>query len=132
MVSPHDTLLEASRKMKSAGCGGLPVGTEKKLEGFITDRDIVVRACAAGEDPAQARVREYMSTRVRTCGDGDTVDDALEKMRANAVGRLVVTGGNDIVLGILSYGRIMRAREEERGDVFAGSPQQRDIPALPH
>ena len=114
MVSPDDTLTEASRKMQEANCGCLPVGTGDKIEGVITDRDIVIRALAEGEDPAEKRVREYMTAYIRACDENDTLADAAEKMNAHNVSRLLVVDGNNHICGILTFGRIIRSHSNER------------------
>ena len=59
-ISSEDSLYEASKKMKEANCGCLPVGTRDKLEGVITDRDIVTRCIAEGHNPADKKVWDYM------------------------------------------------------------------------
>ena len=108
MISPDETLRDASQKMKTTDCGVLPVGTQEKVDGIITDRDIVVRAIAEGDDPATAKVRDYMTKFVCSCGPEDTLEEAVEKMRDNKVSRLVVTDGDDKICGILSFGSILR------------------------
>src|SRR5690606_35834215 len=49
-ISPDATLMEAAQKMAQMDIGFLPIGSEAKdkLEGVITDRDIVIRAIAKG------------------------------------------------------------------------------------
>jgi CBS domain-containing protein len=112
MANPDDTLEEASRKMKENDCGYLPVGTEDKLAGVITDRDIVVRAIAGGADPVEEKVRDYMTTLVHSCHAEDTLAQAAETMHENNVSRLVVLDEKDKVCGILSFGRILRDHDD--------------------
>ena len=61
MVSPDATLKEAAAKMTEVDCGVLPVGTGSKVEGIITDRDIVVRAISKGKDPSRERASDFMT-----------------------------------------------------------------------
>lgn len=111
-VSPDDSLAEAARKMKEANCGCLPVGAANKPEGIITDRDIVVRAIAENLDPADEKVRDYMTYAVKTCKTGDTLAEAAEKMREHGVSRLIVTDGDDHAIGLISFGRILRNHDD--------------------
>jgi len=121
MVSPDDTLAEASKKMKSSNCGFLPVGKANKPEGVITDRDIVIRAIALGKDPAMTKVQDCMTEMVATCKNDDTLMDVASKMREHGVSRLVVLDRDNTMCGVLSFGRILRNHDdqEEVSDVVA-------------
>ncbi len=108
LIKPHMTLKEAAAKMRDVDCGVLPVGTEDRLQGMITDRDITVRAVAKGKDPEKERVGDYMTEHVYACNEEDTLEDAADKMRTHKVSRLVVKNKADKVTGILSFGGILR------------------------
>lgn len=119
LVSPSATLAEAARKMKDVDCGVLPVGTESRLEGIITDRDIVIRAVAQGKDPSKEKIADYMTDTVYACNEDDYLEDAADKMRAHKVSRLVVKNHAGHVTGVLSFGGILRknANAEEVANV---------------
>ena len=53
-VDATATLEAAAAMMSVLDVGPLPVRDGEKLVGLITDRDIIVRAVAAGLDPIQA------------------------------------------------------------------------------
>lgn len=108
LIKPDITLDEAARKMKDVDCGVLPVGTKDKLQGIITDRDIVIRALAKGKDPAKEKVKDYMTAKVYACNEDDFLEDAADKMRDHKVSRLVVKNHEGKVTGILSFGGILR------------------------
>ncbi|MBI3440214.1 MAG: CBS domain-containing protein [Proteobacteria bacterium] len=108
LISPTATLQQAAKKMESVNCGALPVGTENKLKGIITDRDIVIRALAQGRNPATEKVSGYMTEQVYACNENDTLEDASEKMHQHKVSRLVVRNHTGKVTGILSFGGILR------------------------
>jgi CBS domain-containing protein len=118
-AAPDDTLRQAAAKMKDVECGILPVGTKDKLQGIITDRDIVIRAIAKGKDPAKEKVKDYMSPQVYACNEEDYLEDAADKMRQNEVSRLVVKTKTGKISGILSFGGILRknANAEEVANV---------------
>lgn len=117
MISGDATLLEAAQKMKQLDCGVLPVGIADQAEGIITDRDIVVRAVANGDDPAIAIVRDYMTSELHTCREEDTLKDAAEAMKQNNVSRLVVCDADDRVTGILTFGHVLRSSEANDREV---------------
>ncbi len=127
-ISPDDSLYEASKKMKDAGCGCLAVGTRSKLEGVITDRDIVIRAIAEGRDPTEESVRDYMSPVVKVCRDNDTLAEAAKKMRDHRISRLVVMDNKGKPCGVLSFGKILRTHSdpEEMTEVIAFATGRKD------
>ena len=94
--------------MASLKCGVLPVGTPDKLEGIITDRDIVVEAVAKGKDPERELVRDHMTPEVCSCKEGDTLDRAAGLMRERGISRVLVEDENGKPSGILSFGSIIR------------------------
>src|SRR5689334_4388205 len=48
LARPEEPIREAARTMASIDSGALPVRAKNRLIGMITDRDIAVRAVAAG------------------------------------------------------------------------------------
>jgi CBS domain-containing protein len=57
-VGPDITLKDCAQTMKRRNVGVLPVIEGKKPIGVITDRDITLRAVAAGADVNKTKVRE--------------------------------------------------------------------------
>ncbi len=108
LIKPDATLYEAARKMKNVDCGILPVGTKEKLEGVITDRDIVIRAVSQGKDENKEMVKDHMTDAVYACNEDDYLEDAADKMRDHKVSRLVVKDHQGKVTGVLSFGGILR------------------------
>lgn len=119
LIDPEATLQEAAIKMQRANCGVLPVGEGNNLQGVITDRDIVIRAIAEGENPRQNKVGDHMTARVFFCKDTDSLAEAAKQMCEHRVSRLVVKDGSGRVCGILSFGCILRKDKniEEIGEV---------------
>lgn len=107
-VEPKASLYEAAAKMQFINCGMLPVGDENEVIGVITDRDIVIRALAASKNPASTTVSNCMTREIFACNENDSLNDAAEKMRAHKVSRLLVKNHKGKVVGILSFGGILR------------------------
>lgn len=63
IASPNQSISDAARMMAQLDTGMLPVGENDRLVGVITDRDIAVRAVAAGKLPSTP-VRDVMSAEV--------------------------------------------------------------------
>jgi CBS domain-containing protein len=97
-----ESLQAVARRMKELGVGALPVLERGALVGFVTDRDIVVRAVAAGEDPVHATVRSAMTPQAITCRDDDELPVAARRMEERAVRRLMVVDAKGELVGMLS------------------------------
>jgi CBS domain-containing protein len=61
IVQPDASIQEAAEKMHSLDIGALPVCDGRRLSGMITDRDITIRAVAAGRDPKTTLVRDCLT-----------------------------------------------------------------------
>ena len=113
------TVAEAASRMASEDFGALPVcNTEGRLQGVITDRDIVVKVIAAGLDPTSTRVGDIAGgTEVVTIGADDSAEEAIRTMKDHSVRRLPVIDGNDLV-GMVSQADIARALPDAKvGDL---------------
>lgn len=108
LISPDSTIEQAAQKMQDVNCGILPVGTKDKLEGMLTDRDIVLRAVSRDKDADDTLVRDIMTSRVFTCKEENSLQQAADEMVKHKVGRLVVLNQNGQATGILSFGGIIR------------------------
>jgi CBS domain-containing protein len=104
-ISPQETIQRAAQMMDELNVGAIPVLDGRKLVGMITDRDITVRATAAGRAPDSVRVGEVMSTDVRTCSPSQTVDEVLGQMGDVQIRRVpVIDQDSQQVVGIVSLG----------------------------
>jgi CBS domain-containing protein len=103
-VGPHDTVQRAAQLMDDLNVGSLPVCRGAKLLGIVTDRDITVRATAAGLDPAATEVDLVMSDRVRCCSPHDTADEVMHQMASVQIRRMPVLDEDDRLVGIVSLG----------------------------
>jgi CBS domain-containing protein len=104
-ISPDATLREAAQKMKKLVVGPLPIcGDDDRLAGMITDRDITLRAVAAGLDPSTAQVRDIMTPNIIYCYEDQDISDAAHMMEQNQIRRLVVLNRDKRLVGILSLG----------------------------
>jgi len=104
VVHPDAPLQEAAEKMKSLDVGPIPVCDGQRLVGMITDRDITIRATAAGLDPRTARVRDVMTPDVVYCFEDQDVSEAARIMQEQQIRRLVVLDQNKDLVGIVSLG----------------------------
>jgi CBS domain-containing protein len=104
-IAPSATLRQAALAMTSTDVGALPVAEGDRLVGMITDRDIVVRAVAAGKGP-DTTVGEAMSHEVRYCFEDQELDEVRDNMGDLQVRRLPVVNREKRLVGIVSLADI--------------------------
>jgi len=85
---------EAAKKMNDKRISSLLVvdGNSKIEEpmGIVTERDLVIRVCAAGTNSKDVGIREIMSSPIVTVEPDATVETAAELMLSNKVRHLLV------------------------------------------
>ena len=102
-VQPHETVQSAAQRMRDANIGLLAVCDARgRLVGVITDRDIAVRLCAAGDSPADTTVEAVMTPDVVRCATTDDLGVAEDLMMRERKSRIVVTDDQDRLAGIIS------------------------------
>jgi CBS domain-containing protein len=106
------SIREAAQRMKESDIGDVIVLEQDAICGIVTDRDIVVRAIAEGQDPDTAKLGEFCSRDIATLSPQDTVADAVQLMRQKAVRRIPVVE-NDRPVGIVSIGDLAIERDPE-------------------
>ena len=113
-VGPNDLVAQAATLMKQEDCGAIPVVRDNTLIGIITDRDIAIRAVAAGRDPKTTKVSEVMSADPITVRPDDDVSEAASTMAKSQIRRLPVVEKGKL-LGIVVTAQL--ARREKASDV---------------
>ena len=103
--------------------GDVVVLDNGRLFGIVTDRDIVVRALAAGCDPNRTSVGEICSRALVTLAPEDSTGQAVRVMRERAIRRLPIEDGGRVV-GIVTLGDVGVAadRRSALADISAAPP----------
>lgn len=96
--NPQDYVNEVAEQMRTLDIGCLPVVSNKKLVGMITDRDIVTRAVAKD---VKSKVEDVMTKSVISVSPNDTTAEASIVMARNQVRRLPVMD-NGLLVGFVS------------------------------
>lgn len=123
ICTPGQSIREAAKTMAEIDAGSLPVGENDRLIGMITDRDIAIRAVAAGKGP-ETPVRDVMSEHIHYCFDDEEVDDVAQNMGDIRVRRLPVVNRDKRLVGIISLGDVARTEGGETvGDAVVGVSQ---------
>jgi CBS domain-containing protein len=106
-VDASATIVEAARMLAEAGVGSLPVVEDGRPIGIVTDRDLVVRVLAAGDDPTSVRVRQIVSSPLVSIASDRSVDEAIFLMSSNRIRRLAVVDEGRLT-GLVSQADIAR------------------------
>jgi CBS domain-containing protein len=125
-IQEDQTVLDAAKRLAELDVGAMPIcGTDKRLKGMLTDRDIVVKVLAKGKDPASVKAGELGQGdgQTITIGADDSIDDALKTMAEHKVRRLPVIDDQRCV-GVLAQADIARNIDEEKvGDLVEAISQ---------
>jgi CBS domain-containing protein len=104
LTDPNTTLQAAANAMRDGDFGLLPIGENDRLVGTITDRDITVRAVAAGRDPTRTPVRVAMSDGVVYGFEDQSTEEAAQLMSKHQIRRLPVLNRDKRLVGIVALG----------------------------
>jgi CBS domain-containing protein len=102
---PDESIAEAAQHMVARGVGAVLVMDGERLEGILTERDIL-KAVAVGLTEG-ARVRDWMTTSPETIEASDSTDHAAALMIHGGFRHLPVLDGGKVA-GIVSIRDLMR------------------------
>lgn len=130
-VAENASVKDAAKLMEEIDCGVLPVlkdSTSRRPIGVITDRDIVLRCVARGENGESLVVRDIATRDTVTCDENCSVADAFERMCTEQVGRLLVTDPRGDLIGIVTMADIIARVPREIWSQLPGAerPQPRN------
>ena len=103
--SPGDTVVEVAQLMKKEDIGPVLIvenEDSRTLVGIVTDRDLVLKVIAEGQDAKTTRVGDVMSKKLVTCRADDDIEVAMQAMAQFQLRRIPVVGENMELLGIIS------------------------------
>ena len=125
-IDENETLATAAGMMRDIHVGALPIcGTDRRLHGIITDRDIVIRCVAEGFDPLTMTAREMAQGAPIWVDVNDDADEVIRIMTESGVRRVPVLDDHQLV-GMISEMDLAVHVDEPQIAMFAndlyGSP----------
>ncbi len=123
-VARNTSLVEAAQMMAQQDFGSVPVCEGDRLLGMVTDRDIVVRCVAKGQDCSSTTVDQVMSKPVHSVTPDTDVHQASDLMAQQQVRRLPVEDNGRLV-GIVALGdmAVEQIHINEAGDALSDISQ---------
>ena len=110
-IHPEETVAVAARTLARYNIGVLPVcGSDGRLQGVVTDRDLVTRCLAAGRAPQLVSVGEVMTTQIVSARPDTEASQAIELMGSRQIRRLPILE-NVKLCGMVSLGDLATAQE---------------------
>lgn len=111
-VEPDVKLEAAIRLLGEKKIGAVLVMNQSRLEGILSERDIVRVLAERGAGALETPVSEVMTRKVVTCKETDTVAELMEMMTTGKFRHLPVVD-NGKVVGLISIGDIVKRRVQE-------------------
>lgn len=108
-IDINTSIYDAANKMKKHNIGFLPVTSNNKLVGVVTDRDITIN-CVANNCENDQRIEDYITRKVISIDYNREINDALDLMKKNKIKRLIVVDGEKII-GVLALSDIIEVDE---------------------
>ncbi len=107
-IGENDALSIAAERMLELDVGALPIcGEDGRLKGMLTDRDIVVKAVAAGLNPETTNAGRLAAGVPVMVSPDDDIDRTLALMREHRIRRVPVLE-DDRLVGMISQADIAR------------------------
>lgn len=103
---------EAAQAMREHDIGDVVVERDDRACGIVTDRDLVVRCLADGEDGLRRKLGDLCSEELVSLEPDAAVGDAIRLMEEKAIRRIpIVVEGRAV--GIVSMGDLALARDSD-------------------
>jgi CBS domain-containing protein len=125
------SLTDVARLMVEHDCGAVPVvesNDNGRLVGVVTDRDIVCRTLANGEDPYQMAAGDCMSSAPITVRPDTSLEECARKMEQHQLRRILVLDASGRCCGIVAQADLaLHADKARTGDVVKSVSQSGEL-----
>lgn len=113
-ISPDATVAEASKLLSEHRIGAVVVSSGGgKLNGILSERDIVRDLAREGADALGRKVSDLMTAKVETCTTGENALAVLTRMTNGRFRHLPVVDDSGALIGVVSIGDAVSARLRE-------------------
>ena len=113
-VQSSTPITEVAQLMKSEDVGVIPIVDGTNLVGVVTDRDIVLRVVAEGNDAQTATAGDIASSSLVTVDPQQDLDEALRLMAQHQVRRLPVVEEDGRLVGMLAQADVARESSDAK------------------
>ncbi|MBX9402291.1 CBS domain-containing protein [Lysobacter sp. BMK333-48F3] len=111
-AQPDTSLRTVARMMRDHDVGEIPiVDQDRRPLGVVTDRDIVVRLVASGQDPTQIAASDCMSSPAITLEADAELKRCADLMMRERIRRVPIVDGDGRLCGIVALADLERRQE---------------------
>jgi CBS domain-containing protein len=105
----HATLKQIAEVLAQRRIGAIVVvDGDKRVQGIISERDIIRALAKSGADALASPVSAVMTRNVISCSESDTLDQLMAAMTAGRFRHLPVTTKDGKLAGIVSIGDVVK------------------------
>ena len=112
-IGPTETIAQAAALLAKHRIGAVPVvDTTGRIDGILSERDIVRLLTEGGSTVLSVQVHLIMTRTVFICSEKNTVTYVMEKMTSGKYRHMPVVDGG-LLVGIISIGDVVKHRIEQ-------------------
>jgi CBS domain-containing protein len=109
-IAPATSMGDVVKRLAERRVGALVVqGADERVVGIISERDIVTALAEHGAGILDEQVSRFMTRKVVTCSQAETVASVMERMTAGKFRHVPVIEDNRLA-GIVSIGDVVKHR----------------------
>jgi CBS domain-containing protein len=116
-IDSNDTIFDAFIKYRDEKVGCMIVTDKERCVGIVTERDLIEKAVCLCKDPKKTKIKEIMSSDIKTIHPFEKIETAVEIMEKYRIKKLPVVSDNDKLVGIITITDIALAVPELTGRV---------------
>lgn len=131
-IPPDETIESAAVTMTHYGISCLIIKGETSVQGILTERDVLTRVVAQGEDPKKLKVGDVMTSELISVKPETSIDEASKLMLKNRIKKLPIMDPDqpERVLGILSLTDIALVKPQLIKEIKKLETEEKDIQRL--
>lgn len=107
-VSSQESVYDCTTKLRELNIGALVVLDDGKLQGIISERDIIRKLIGCHCDPGDVKVGDVMTKDVWVLSPDSLIQEAMSIMTENRVRHIPVLDTTKNLVGLISIGDITK------------------------
>ena len=108
-IDAEDSIFDACKIYRDCKVGSVFIKNNNGVVGIVTERDFIERSMLSFLDIKKTKIKEIMSTNLKSIDTLETVEKAIEHMKGNKIKKLAVIQGCELV-GIITLTDIAHSR----------------------
>ncbi len=131
-IPPEETIESAAVTMTQCGISSVIVLGDDSVLGILTERDVLTRVVACGENPREVKVADVMTSNLISVRSETSLDEASELMLKNRIKKLPIIDPDqpERVQGILSLTDIALVKPQLIKEFKAMESEEKNIHKL--